>query len=167
MTTEKRYSNIKIGIHLRYNTVMEVKFTDTFFESLKRLAWQQHPIYKCWELFRYNIPAFFVNIWRFRKSLWRFRWYDDSYPLMMFKNSLEIMAPRFEVDGLEEGVSRMKKVSKMYEAIQLMQNFIDDNFIDQAEKELGDIFHRDWNFDESPNDSAYSILMDSVFCFVK
>ena len=125
---------------------MDVRFSNSFFKSLKKLRWHNSFIYKSWDLFRYDIPGFFSNIWKFRKSLWRFRWWDDTYPLMMFKNSLEIMAPKFEKNGMEIKDSRFKKVAMMKRAILLMDNFIKDSFIDQAESELGTLSEAKWDF---------------------
>ena len=69
---------------------MEVKFGDSFIKSLERLAWYNNPIYKAYRLFRYDIPKFIKNVWRFRKELWRHRWWDHDFTLMILKKSLEI-----------------------------------------------------------------------------
>ena len=49
---------------------MKVQITDSFTKSLKRLIWHQHWLYRTYALFRYDIPLFVKNIWRFRRELW-------------------------------------------------------------------------------------------------
>jgi hypothetical protein len=44
---------------------MDVQFGDSFTKSLKRLMWHESKVYKFYALFRYDIPHFLKNIWRF------------------------------------------------------------------------------------------------------
>jgi hypothetical protein len=93
--------------------------------------------YRIWEFIRYGILRFFGNIWRFRKELYSHQWYDYRYTLEMLHRSLTIMVDKLESDGIEENVSRGKKVEKIKRAIQLLDNRLNDTYIDQAEAELG------------------------------
>jgi hypothetical protein len=93
--------------------------------------------YRIWEFIRYGILRFFGNIWRFRKELYSHQWYDYRYTLEMLHRSLTIMVDKLEKNGMEENVSRSKKVDKIKRAIKLLNNRLNDNYIDQAEAELG------------------------------
>ena len=127
---------------------MKVLFADSFGQSLQRLVWHQHPIYKVYELFRYKIPMFFENLWFFRKSLWEFRSWDYSFNLQMLGRSLEKTVNTIEYHGHEVDDSRMKKVQKMKRVIELLGHLRSDSYIEMAEKELGKIKDIDWNFEE-------------------
>jgi hypothetical protein len=140
---------------------MEIKFADSFGKSLKRLIRHQTWWYKTYQFFRYDIKNFVKNVWHFRKGLWNYRWWDYRFPLEMFKLSIEGMYPKVEKYGLEVDETRLKKVDKMIRACQLLENFMDDNFVDQAEKELGNLIHRDWEFEDVPDKPGYSQLVDN------
>lgn len=140
---------------------MEIKFADSFGKSLKTLIRHQTWWYKTYQFFRYDIKNFVKNVWHFRKGLWNYRWWDYRFTLEMFKLSIEGMYPKVEKYGLEIDETRLKKVDKMIRACQLIENFMDDNFIDQAEKELGEIIHREWEFEDVPDKPGYSQLVDN------
>jgi hypothetical protein len=52
-------------------------------------------------------------------------------------------------DGLEVRESRDKKIAKMQRVIQILKNIEEDNYIQMAEAELGEIIHHDWEFEET------------------
>jgi hypothetical protein len=139
---------------------MKIQFADRFNKSLKRLIWHQHPVYKIYETFRYKIPIFFKNLWFFRKELWDFRSWDYGFNLMMLRRSLEKTVNTIEVYGNEVEESRMKKVEKMKRVIELLKNVRSDSYIEMAEKELGEIKHIDWEFEEVPDKPGYMKLVD-------
>ena len=117
---------------------MEVKFKNTFFESFKRMINRERWHWKLWDLFRYDIPRFFRNLWLFRKNLWNHTWYNgDSSVLPWVKTAVDDMAWRIEKHGHEVEESRMKKVAKMRRLSYLIDVCVKDEFIDEAEKELG------------------------------
>ena len=130
---------------------MNVQFGNSFIKSLERLAWHNNPIYKAYSLFRYGIPSFIKNIWRFRRELWKHRWWDHDFTLMILKRSLEIQEEGMRTKGWEEKHSLHKKLTRMKRVIELIQNQIDDNFIDKAEKELGQLYLSDFGFEETEN----------------
>jgi hypothetical protein len=140
---------------------MKVLFADSFGKSLKRLVWHQHPIYKVYELFRYKIPMFFENLWFFRKELWNFRSWDYSFNLQMLNRSLEKTVNTIEYYGHEVDDSRMKKVEKMKRVIELLGHIRSDSYIEMAEKELGEIKHIDWDFEEVKDNPDYFQLIES------
>jgi hypothetical protein len=136
---------------------MKVEFKDSFFESIEKLVWYDTKLWKVWEFIRRGIPTFFGNIWRFRKELYNHQWYDYRYTLEMLHRSLTIMVDKLEKDGIEEDVSRGKKVAKIKRAIKLLNNRLNDNYIDQAEKELGELYLNPWEF-ESTEDGNYRLI---------
>jgi hypothetical protein len=117
---------------------MKIKFADTFFESFKRMINRERWHWKLWDLFRYDIPRFFRNLWLFRKNLWNHTWYNgDSSVLPWVKTAVDDMAWRIEKHGHEVDESRLKKVAKMRRLSYLIDVCVKDEFIDEAEKELG------------------------------
>lgn len=118
---------------------MKIEASDSFFESVEKLVWYDTKLWKVWEFIRRGIPTFFSNIWRFRKELCNHQWWDYRYTLEMIHRSLSIMVVKLEKNGIEEDGSRLKKVTKIKRAIQLLDNRLNDNYIDQAEKELGEL----------------------------
>ncbi len=60
-----------------------------------------------------------------------------------------------EVDG-----PRLKKVAAMRRAIELIKNYNEDNYIQMAEKELGELVHHDWEFEPVEDKPGYSRLVD-------
>jgi hypothetical protein len=122
---------------------MKVKVGYTFLESLEKLAWYDSKLYRFWELITKKIPLFFANIWRFRKELYSHQWWDYTYTLQILRRSLIIMVDKLEKDGIEEDVSRGKKVAKIKRAIELLNHKIDDDYIERAEAELGKLIIHD------------------------
>jgi hypothetical protein len=117
---------------------MKINFADTFFESFKRMINRERWHWKLWDLFRYDIPRFFRNLWLFRKNLWNHTWYNgDSSVLPWVKTAVDDMAWRIEKHGHEVDESRLKKVAKMRRLSYLIDVCVKDEFIDEAEKELG------------------------------
>jgi hypothetical protein len=129
---------------------MKVETSDTFFESLERLAWYDTKLWKVWEFIRRTIPRFFKNIWRFRKELAHHEWWDYRYTLEMLYRSLVIMESKMH-DGMEIRETRDKKVEKMQRAIQLLKHKLDDDYTERVEAELGKLFLHDWEFEELEN----------------
>jgi hypothetical protein len=135
---------------------MKVEFTDTFAESLKRLAWHESGLYKAYSLFRYDLPRFFKNTWRFRKVLWNHQWWDYRFTLETLHTSLTIMEKGMSTKGMEVPLTRDKKVSMMRRSLWLLQNKMDDNFIERAEEELGKMKIYEWEF-EKTEDGNYTL----------
>jgi len=133
---------------------MKVEFENTFFESVEKLVWYDTKLWKVWEFIRRGIPTFFGNIWRFRKELYSHQWYDYRYTLEMLHRSLTIMVDKLEKNGMEENLSRGKKVDKIKRAIKLLNNRLNDNYIDQAEAELGKLHLKPLEFEDLGNGTS-------------
>jgi hypothetical protein len=129
---------------------MKVETSESFFESLERLAWYDTKLWKVWEFIKITIPRFFKNIWRFRKELAHHEWWDYRYTLEMLYRSLVIMESKMH-DGMEIRETRDKKVEKMQRAIQLLKHKLDDDYTERVEAELGKLFLHDWEFEELEN----------------
>ena len=127
---------------------MKVQVTDSFAKSLKRLIWHQHWLYRTYATFRYDIPLFVKNVWRFRNELWDHQWWDYRYTLNMMERSITIMEKRMSTKGMEVSETREPKVKSMRRALELLRNNREDNFVERAEAELGPITRWDWELDE-------------------
>lgn len=127
---------------------MKIGFADSFFDSLERLNRHQTWWYKTYETIRYGIPRFFKNVWRFKRELYDFYPWDYSYNLAIFRRSLELTADNLEKYGYEENVSRLKKVAKMREVIELLNRVRGHSYIEMAEAELGELVQYEWEFEE-------------------
>lgn len=139
---------------------MKVEFADSFSKSIKRLIRHNTWWYKTYSLFRYDLPRFFKNIWKFRKGLWNHYWFDHHGTLRFLEIGLTDMADRIEKDGMEVDSSRLKKVAKMRRAIELIKNYNEDNYIEMAEKELGELVLHEWEFEDVEGKPGYSRLVD-------
>lgn len=140
---------------------MKIGFADSFFDSLERLNTHQTWWYKTYEVIRYGIPRFFKNVWRFKSELYDFYPWDYSYNLSIFRRSLEITADNLEKNGMEVSESRLKKVEKIRRAIELLNNVRGNSHIEMAEKELGNLFLSDWDFEEVPDSKGSFRLIES------
>ena len=136
---------------------MKVEFKDSFFESLEKLVWYDTNLWKVWSAIRYDIPLFFKNVWRFRRELYNHQWWDYRYTLEMLYRSLSIMVVKLEKDGIEEDVSRGKKVAKIKRALELLKHKLDDDYVDRAEAELGEIQSGPFEF-EKTEDGNYQLV---------
>lgn len=130
---------------------MKVQITDTFTKSLRKLMWHQHWLYKTYATFRYDIPLFIKNIWRFRKELYSHQWWDYRFNLQMLYRSLTITYEGMKDRGHEVSETRDPKVKSMARALELLKHKLDDDYIDRAEAELGELIMRDWEFEETEN----------------
>jgi hypothetical protein len=129
---------------------MKIEASESFFESLERLAWYDTKLWKVWDFIKRTIPRFFKNIWRFRKELAQHEWWDYRYTLEMLYRSLVIMESKMH-DGMEIRETRDKKVEKMQRAIQLLKHKLDDDYTERIEAELGKLILHDWEFEELEN----------------
>lgn len=128
---------------------MKVQITDSFTKSLKRLIWHQHWLYRTYAMFRYDIPLFVKNVWRFRKELWNHQWWDYRYNLEMMYRSLSITYEGMKKRGIEVSETREPKVKAMGRALELLKHKLDDDYIERAEAELGPLSDWEWETDEN------------------
>jgi hypothetical protein len=118
---------------------MEPTSSEPILERVKDFFWYDMKLWKVWDVFRRGIPTFFKNIWRFRRELYKHQWWDYRYTLEMLYRSLSIMVVKLEKDGIEVDESRLKKVEKIYRVLELLKHKLDDDYVDRAEKVLGEI----------------------------
>jgi hypothetical protein len=139
---------------------METQFADSFGDSLKTMIRHNTWWYKTYELFRYDLPRFFKNIWRFRKPLWNHYWWDHHGSLTFLEVAFTHMSDNVEKHGNEIDETRLKKVAAMRRVVELIKNYNEDNYIDIAESELGELVLHDWEFEPVPDKPGYSQLVD-------
>ena len=126
---------------------MKVEVKDTFFESVEKLVWYDTNLWKVWAAIRYDIPLFFKNVWRFRKELYNHQWWDYRYTLEMMYRSLSIMEKGLSEKGIEVTETRDVKVQKMRRALELLKHKLDDDYVDRAESELGELSRNPIDFE--------------------
>jgi hypothetical protein len=142
---------------------MDNQYKDTFFESVEKLVWYDTKLWKAWEFITRGLPNFFKNIWRFRKELYNHQWCDYHFTLEMLYRSLTIMVNKLELEGIEEDDSRMKKVGKIYRALELIKHKLDDDYVNRAEMELGEISYRPIRFEPvEGSEGLYSMVDDDT-----
>lgn len=137
---------------------MEIKFEDSFGDSIKRLIRHNTWWYKTYELFRYDLPRFFKNVWTFRKALWNHYWFDHHGTLMFLETGLTHISDTVEKYGMEIDETRLKKVTAMRRTVQLIKNYNEDNYIDMAEKELGELILHDWEFEPAEQEGYFQVV---------
>ena len=115
---------------------MEVKFADSFWESLDRMVKRERWYWKTWDFLRYDIPKGVKNIIFFWKVIWNFRPWDHTYNLRILSKSLEPLRDTI-IKGREVDVPRLKKVAKIERAIEILNNITEDKYTDIAESQLG------------------------------
>ena len=140
---------------------MKIEIENSFGKSIKTLIRHNTWWYKTYELFRYDLPRFFKNIWRFRKALWNHYWFDHHGTLMFLETGLSHISDNVEKYGNEINESRLKKIDAMRRTVQIIQNYNNDSYIEMAEKELGEIVLREWEFEPVPDRPNLSRLVDN------
>jgi hypothetical protein len=126
-----------------------------YFDSI---WWYNHPIYLTYETIRYNIPQFIRNMWYFRKPLYGFRWWDPHFTYEMLRYSLMNMADNLETKGIEVDYSRMKKVTMIRRCVEILTHFKNDDFVDLAEAELGELPKSNFEFKKIEDSDYYELL---------
>jgi hypothetical protein len=122
---------------------------------------RQRWYWKTWDFLRYDMPRFFRNLWMFRKDLYNYRWYSGQNAVLPFmKTALTDMADKIDKRGWEVEHSKSKKLDKMRRAAYLMERFIEDDFLELAEKELGEVICHGFNFEPVPDKPGYSRMVD-------
>ena len=137
---------------------MKVEFRDTFFESVEKLVWYDTKLWKVWAAIRYDIPLFFKNVWRFRKELYNHQWWDYRFHLEMMYRSLSIMEKGMSEKGIEVTETRDVKVQKMRRALELLKHKLDDDYIQRAELELGELTHKSIEFEPIEGSDSYRLV---------
>jgi len=126
---------------------MEIKFADSFWESLDRLVKRERWYWKTWDFLVYDIPKGIKNIIFFWKVIWSFRPWDSSYNLRILGRSLEKLKVSIE-NGNEADITRLKKVDKINRSIEILKNITEDRYHDIAEEQLGYEINTEYIFRE-------------------
>ena len=137
---------------------MKVEFKDTFFESVEKLVWYDTKLWKVWSAIRYDIPLFFKNIWRFRKELYSHQWWDYRFTLEMLYRSISIMEKGLSKDGMELSESRDKKLKQIRRVLELLKHKLDDDYIERAEKVLGEISWKELEWEEIEGSDSHRLV---------
>ena len=137
---------------------MKVEFKDTFFESLEKMVWYDSNLWKVWAAIRYDIPLFFKNVWRFRKELYNHQWWDYRFHLEMMYRSLSIMERGMSKNGMEVRETRNVKLIMMRRALELLKHKLDDDYIQRAELELGELTHKSIEFEPIEGSDSYRLV---------
>jgi len=129
---------------------MKVVFTDSFFDSLKKLNRGERFYMKFINFIRYDILRIFKNAIRFRKLLWDYHSFDYRYSLLAFKLGLEPLLKTMK-KGLEVDSTRIPKEVQLEKTINLLNNIIDEDYTGIAEKELNKEINTKYTFcDDQP-----------------
>jgi hypothetical protein len=121
----------------------------------------KYKIRRIWDIVRYEFPNYLRNLKRFRKGLWHFRWYDRHGIFVLLNDGLTVMADKTERYGIEIDETRLKKVTKMRRAAELLQNFVEENFVEQAEAEIGALIMKKIEFTPSETHPGSYELVDN------
>jgi hypothetical protein len=140
---------------------MEVRIADTFTKSLKKMISRERWYWKTWDFLIYDMPRFFKNVWLFRKDLYNYRWYGYNGVMGFMRTSLGDMAKNIDERGIEIDVPRKKKVAKMTQTQYLLERFMAEDFIELAEKELGELPHRPLEFEPCKDNPDYFTMVDN------
>ena len=132
---------------------MEVKLTKSVVDSLENLALKQSLIYKTYDFFKYDLPRFIRNIWRFRQALYSYSVWDHHGVLKFMEAGLTGIAVDLENNGKEIDLPRNKKIAKIRRAVELLNNYTEDSYIELAESELGKISENCFTFKETSDGS--------------
>jgi hypothetical protein len=140
---------------------MKVEFKDSFFESVEKLVWYDTNLWKVWAAIRYDIPLFFKNVWRFRKELYNHQWWDYRFTLEMLYRSLSIMEKGMSEKGIEVAETRNVKLIKMRRALELLKHKLDDDYIQRAEDELGELSNNPIEFEPVEGKEGLYSMVDN------
>lgn len=89
------------------------------------------------DFFIYGIPNFLRNIWLFRHGLYIHKWYDYSGSLFLLRDSIKNISKNIEKKGNEIEEERLPKVKNMNRVVVLIDNYLNDSYLEIAEKETG------------------------------
>ena len=134
------------------------KYIEKIQDYFDSIWWHNHPIYLTYTTITHDIPQFFRNLWYFRKPLYKFRWWDPHFTYEMLRYSLMNMADNLETKGIEVDYSRMKKVVMIRRCAEILTHFKNDDFIDLAEAELGELPESNFEFKKIEGTDHYELL---------
>jgi len=126
----------EIQVIIKKQNTMEVKFTDSFFESLKKMVARERWYWKTWNWVRYDFPKGIYNIFYFWRVVWNFRPWGHHGQLSFWERSMPRLRDEIK-NGYEDPISKLKKVYQMNELIDIISRINEDYYIKYAEETLG------------------------------
>jgi hypothetical protein len=124
----------------------------------------KYKLQRYWEILRHDLPSFFRSLWIFRKALWNYKWYGGHHGVFDFMSTaIEDMHTRIEERGIEEWISKGKKVEAMKRLVYLLDMFNKESFIEEAEKELGmQYIYRDFKFEPTEDNPELYLMISTT-----
>jgi hypothetical protein len=92
---------------------------------------------KIWDFFRWDLPRFFRNVWKFRKELTQFGGWDWHHTLSMTKKCLVIQEDSMSKNSNEVPETLNLKLYYIRRSIYLIDSILEDKFTEMAEERLG------------------------------
>lgn len=140
----------------------EFEYKPTFLKKIDLFISKYTKYRRIWELIRREIPAFFKNIWVFRKALWEYRWYNMDGTLHFMENALEKSIPLFEKNGTEVYKSKNLKIYRMKRLKYLLEVHRNHSYLELAEKELGKLHYRPLKFKKLDDYPDFFEIVDTL-----
>ena len=136
---------------------MKLIATDTFFQSFKKMINSTKPWYfGFWKNLYYDFKRYSTNLFKYHKIVKKMYPWDGASIYQMVKFQLEILLPNIE-NGMEEEVSRDKKVKDIKRLIELLDNYEKENYADRCG------YDANWNFYfEEKKDGLVEMLTDET-----
>ena len=134
---------------------MNINVSESFLESLSKLQNRSLIHWRICDFITETFPTFVKNIWRFRKALAFHRWYDWRGDLLFLSIAFKRKALLLEKYGIEVEDNRLKKISAMNRAAQIIDYLVNDEFVELAEKELGPVIYTETTFVSIEGSSNY------------
>lgn len=129
---------------------MKIILTDTFFESLDRIASRERWYWKAWDFVRYDFPRGVKNLIFFFKAVWNYQGLDYHGSLVLLRRSLEPLHEAI-LNGNEVEEPRLKKAHKIRRTIELLRRIETDSFVELAEADLGYSLQYSGLFEDAPS----------------
>lgn len=91
--------------------------------------------YRSTEFIRYTIPTFIKNVWHYRHELADAKFHEYDMSLKFFRKSLILIKHELK-DSNEYQLHLDAKLKQITRAIEILDNIIDDNYLDLAKTQL-------------------------------
>jgi hypothetical protein len=111
---------------------------------------------------RYDFPNFLKNAWIYRKALTDTHDFDAMSGLRITGAHLKRVADYLETRGNEVEEHRLKKVKMMRRAVELIELHLEEEFIEWAEREMGEAVVDGQIYFEKIGGSDYSMMKDRL-----
>ena len=102
---------------------------------------------------------FVTNAWKFRNVLWKMHTRDYMGSIMLLKKSLELLEEELST-SYEVKESLDKKLRKLRDAIEILNNIENDAYLEKAESILGECKLGNWEFVPIPGSTNFELIDD-------